>query len=123
MADTPIVQSPKERSSTTVVSSVVLREKVAPSGPFRGHRIDRLKKGVAEIEKLGFKVKYGDHIPKGYKLCTRPEYGDTDKIDGFYVDAETIFYQDDHVEPECHLFTGPKFGCLHHITKKPTEVR
>ena|SRR3990167_6449260 len=53
-------------------------------------------------------------IPDGYQACKRqfPEV----KADGREVVAQTVWLEDDHIDPRCELLTGPEFGCIHHLT-------
>ena len=74
--------------------------------------------GRCETCLLWKNIEYDGYIRKGYKSCSFKFDFNNDRTDGIYCDAETIYLYDDHIEPDCYIFTGPKFGCLHHITKK-----
>ena len=50
----------------------------------------------------------------GYRACKLQTT--QAKTAGFQVVAETVFLQDDHIEPRCEFLTGPDFGCIHHLS-------
>ena len=61
-------------------------------------------------------------VPCEYKACKRQFTAAPPAPDGREIEAETVWLYDDHINPRCEMFTGPRFGCVHHLSNAGTQI-
>jgi len=61
-------------------------------------------------------------VPDAYKACKRQFTAAPPAPDGREIEAETVWLHDNHIDPRCEMFTGPRFGCVHHLSNAGTQV-